>query len=456
MWMKAKERGVCGSRGGRDGRKGSWRPGLGVPRWPAMDTNGAASADDVLITGARVFDGVRLIEADSVLVRGGIVEGVGGEIAAPDGVTTVDGGGGTLLPGLIDAHTHVTSTADLRVALAFGVTTELDMFCPTELLREIRAAVAGRVDHADFRSAGVGATAPGGHPTQLVTFGIYPEFPLLTDPSQAEAFVADRVAEGSDYFKIFLEDDQTFGWNSPRLGADVVRAVVAAAHDAGLLVVAHVSTRADADLAIEAGVNGLVHVFIDGPPDAGFAQRAADAGIFVTPTLSVYEAYTAPVRRERTFIDHPRMGPYLDAPTRAVLTTDPDGDYVMKPPPGVSHEHAFAATRGLRDAGVPVLAGTDAATGRSAHGFCVHGELAALVDAGLSAAEALRAATAAPAEAFKLTDRGRIAPGMRGDLLLVDGDPTVDIAATRDIRGIWARGFRFDREAYRESLATEA
>lgn len=107
--------------------------------------------------------------------------------------------------------------------------------------------------------------------------------------------------------------------------------------------------------------------------------------------------------------------------------------------------YAKRATRQLRQAGVPLLAGTDAATPRSVHGLNLHGELAALVEAGLSPREALTAATATPAECFGLTDRGRIAVGARADLLLVAGDPTVEIAATANIARIWRGGIPVQR-----------
>jgi imidazolonepropionase-like amidohydrolase len=99
----------------------------------------------------------------------------------------------------------------------------------------------------------------------------------------------------------------------------------------------------------------------------------------------------------------------------------------------------------LHAAGVPILAGTDAPNPGTAHGPSLHGELELLVRAGLTPVEALRAATSTPARVFRLGDRGRIAPGMRADLVLVDGDPTSDVTATRRITRIWKNGFPVDR-----------
>lgn len=102
--------------------------------------------------------------------------------------------------------------------------------------------------------------------------------------------------------------------------------------------------------------------------------------------------------------------------------------------------NALASVARLHAAGVTLLAGTDAGNPGTTHGAGLHGELALLVRAGLSPMQALVAATAAPASRFGLDDRGRIAPGLRADLLLVDGDPTTDITATRAIAGIWKNG----------------
>ena len=107
--------------------------------------------------------------------------------------------------------------------------------------------------------------------------------------------------------------------------------------------------------------------------------------------------------------------------------------------------NATESVRRLHAAGVPVLAGTDAGNPGTTHGATLHEELALLVAAGLTPSEALTAATALPARTFSLADRGRIAPGLRADLVLVDGDPTTNIDATRAIVTIWKNGYVVDR-----------
>jgi imidazolonepropionase-like amidohydrolase len=104
------------------------------------------------------------------------------------------------------------------------------------------------------------------------------------------------------------------------------------------------------------------------------------------------------------------------------------------------------AVGGLVEAGVTILTGTDVSSGTTFHGVSVHRELELLVRAGLSPSEALAAATSNVANAYGLSDRGVIAAGKRADLLLVRGDPTKDVTASRDIISVWRGGVELDRE----------
>jgi imidazolonepropionase-like amidohydrolase len=110
-----------------------------------------------------------------------------------------------------------------------------------------------------------------------------------------------------------------------------------------------------------------------------------------------------------------------------------------------SAERAMENVRRLHRAGVTILAGDDAASSLAAIGVSLHGELELLTLAGLSPAEALRAATGGPADAFRLADRGRIARGARADLVLVNGNPLEDIRLTRAIDRVFKNGFEVSR-----------
>jgi imidazolonepropionase-like amidohydrolase len=397
------------------------------------------------IRNVRVFDGTKTLSRVDVLIDGERLLAGDGERADVE----LDGSGKTLLPGLIDAHTHVVD-GDLAQALTFGVTTELDMFClPSNLARQRRLA-GERNDVADVRSSGVLATAPGGHPSQIMNAdpslserlgdAVGP-FDTVADASQAKAFVEARLAGGIDYLKIVIDSGAVSGMQLPVLGADTVGALVDAAHAHGLRAVAHAVTVKDASVAVNAGIDALAHVWADsGPGDSASEEliaRIVAQKVFVISTLAYFEAVTGDPAGAELVRDQ-RIGSRL--PEHAKAAIDRDSSAIPIDPNAVPN--ALHTAGMLHRAGVPLLAGTDANIYAPLHGASLHRELLLLTQAGLTAQEALAAATAVPARCFGLSDRGQVEPGKRADLVLVDGDPTQDITATRSIVDVWRRGVR--------------
>jgi imidazolonepropionase-like amidohydrolase len=405
----------------------------------------AAQAASFVVRGARVFDGSRGLGVSDVLVRDGHIAAMGPDLSVQAGTAEVAGAGRTLLPGLIDSHTHTWGAA-LHQALMFGVTTELDMFTNAQVAAAVKAdqAAGRRLDEADLRSAGTLATAPGGHGTE---YGF--PIPTLTRPEEAEDWVAKRVAEGSDYIKIVIEDGRVAGLSLPTLDAATVAALVAAAHRHGKLAVVHVETLAAAREAIDAGADGLAHLFVDRMPDAGFGRFVAAHHAFVIPTLSVLRGVSG-TPAGAALVDDPRLAPFIGPDIAANLRQG----FPARPGRIGSYPPAVAAVGQLVAAGVPILAGTDAPNPGTAHGVSLHGEMALLVEAGLTPVQALAAATSVPAAIFHLDDRGRIAPGLRADLVLVEGDPTTDILRTRAIARVWKLGVAAERDAFRAEVAS--
>lgn len=338
----------------------------------------------LVITDARVFDGERVWPRASVVVVDGRIADIGTKVRVPEGGRVVPGAGRTLLPGLIDAHFHVLGPETLRGALSFGVTTLIDMFNRPDAKFE---------GGAEVRSARILVTAPRGHGTE---YGF--DIPTIHSPEEAQAFVDARIAEGSEFIKIVLDDRSAFGFQRPTLSKSTLNAVVAA-HQRGKLAVVHIATKKDVIDALEAGADGLQHIYA-GEPDLDLSRRIAKSKAFVTPTLSVVKTHSP---------------------------------------------QALAVVRQLKAAGIVIHAGTDVPNEGLVPGASLHDELALLVQAGLTPVEALAAATARPADAFNLRDRGRIRKGLRADLVLVDGDPTNDIRTTRSIVDIWQRGLEFTK-----------
>ena len=355
------------------------------------------------IENARVFDGERLGAPTTVY----LVDGLIADAAGADS-EIVDATGGTLLPGLIDGHVHVDDPAQAATLAHWGVTTALDMGAKDPAVID---GLRGAAAVAEVRSAGFPAAPATG--THIARLG-YPASAAISTPGEADAWVAARVAGGSDYIKLLLEVAMP-GQPEP-LSAETAAAIVAAAHAAGKKVIAHTTTGATAGIAANAGVDAITHTPLGEVLSEEFARQLAAGGVVAIPTLSLMSA----------------MATNWPFPVR---------------PPTIDFANALATIGRFRAAGVTLVAGTDSNThpatpAQPPHGEALHGELELMVQAGLTPAEALRAATATAAEFFGLADRGRIAPGLRADLVLVDGDPTSDITASRAIRGVWVAGER--------------
>lgn len=397
--------------------------------------------DGLVIKNVRVFDGFGITQnPEELWIQNGRIKAVGEHLQVSAGTQAIDGSGDTVLPGLIDAHIH-TFGGSPKDALIFGVTTELDMFTDYRLAQQIKHEQAEGKDlnFADIFSAGTLVTCPHGHGTE---YGL--AIPTISSADEAQAFVDARIAEGSDYIKIIYDDGAGFGLQYPSISKETLAAVVRAAHKRGKLAIAHIGSLQGARDAIQAGVDGLAHLFVDSPPDSEFGSFVANHHAFVVPTLSVLAPISG-VQSGKFVANDNRLQPYLSPSALTNLLR------VSSTPRG-AFANAEAAIRDLKMHHVPILAGTDAPNPGTAHGASLHGEMQLLVDAGLTPIEALRSATSVPSDMFHLNDRGRIAAGKRADLVLVRGDPTVDITASRDIISVWKLGVADDRADYRAAI----
>ncbi|WP_053735206.1 amidohydrolase family protein [Nocardia sp. NRRL S-836] len=338
--------------------------------------------------------------------NGVITDGTGGEV--------VDGRGGYLLPGLIDTHVHIGHADELAAGLRWGVTTMLDM--GTTRWDDLRALRDNESDdRADVRGVSHPACAVRG--TAVRKMG-YPASTAVRGPFDAARWVAERLRQDPDHLKVVVEE-KLLPFQPRPLDRDTVTAIVAEAHRAGKKVVVHAASPRAYTTALDAGADVITHAPISTTLTPELAGRVAAAGTAVSPTLVMM----------RTILDGLRM------PFR---------------PRSLHFGQALASTAALHDAGATIVLGTDAnsdhtSPARVAHGGAVHEELALLVAAGLSPADALSAATTRAAAVFGLDDRGIIAAGRRADLVLLARDPSTDITATRDVVRVWKRGVAVPR-----------
>lgn len=307
-----------------------------------------------------------------------------------------------VLPGLIDTHVHLKSREPLLAAAAAGLTTIVDLGThPDSTVDGFRAAAGIPA----ILSAGSAASTPGS--TQIEVMG-FPAESGVTGPEDAQRFLDWRVSNGVDLIKIIIEDPEAT--EVPALDIPTLRALVDGAHERGLLTVAHAVTAAAFDRGLDAGVDVLTHIPFDGPLGAETIERIVETNTLVSPTLVMMRA-----------IADARLGEHADAAFGMALDN----------------------VRALHSAGARIIAGTDANETPFApvpHGPSLHDELEYLIEAGMTVAEAIRAATSGAADALRLGDRGRIVEGARADLLIVETDPVSDISALRSPAEVWGAG----------------
>ena len=373
-----------------------------------------------------------------------------GELSFPEGASpeVLDFPGATLLPGLVDCHTHtnmpgdgtsvdgvglenddihlLTGVKQARLALESGVTTMRDNGGWNGVVFSLKEGIhRGLVPGPRIVASGRPITITGGHCWMM--------------GSQADGvdgvrqMVRQLIKEGADFIKVMTSGGSTIGTmpERPSYSLEELKALVDEAHRFNRLVGAHSNAIASIVNCLDAGVDMIIHCTFLKPDgtiyfDPAVGERLAESGAWVNPTLHV--------RRCRIeAIEEKRQAEGLTSEEEAVL-----GDEVK------AYEDRLELTRHMYEAGVNVIGGSDCGWYSYPFGQ-FHRELDSLVLSGASPAQAVVAGTRDAASALGVLDRvGTLEAGKVADLLVVDGDPTRDIMDLARVKAVFQGGKRVE------------
>ncbi len=398
------------------------------------------------------MDQERVLAGQTVIVKDGRIAEMGEQIKVPAGAVRVDGRGKYLLPGLADMHVHIpgydepTDAATLQLFVANGVTTVLNLH--------------GTPRHLELRER----VARG----QMLGPQIYTSGPFIADagapvllPEEAERDVIEQKQAGYDLIKIHGD-----------FSREAYHKVFEVARREGLRVVGHAPRNLGVEPMFEERQDAVAHAeeyiyayffFKRDPKMANadqetrlrniaeqeskipaLAQATAKAGTWLIPTLTVYHGIGLQVDDIDAMMRRPEMK-YLP-PSIAARFAPENNTYLKRFKKDTAKIFLAQAdllsklVKGMREAGVKMLAGTDTPVPSVVPGFSLHDELQELVAAGLTPYEALRTATANPAEFLGSREFGTVAVGKRADLILVDGDPLKNVGNAARRSGVMVHG----------------
>ena len=383
----------------------------------------------------------------SVLVVDGRIEwlGTGPVAAAHASIQRIDAQGRTLMPGLIDVHVHVFDETDLAAGLTHGVTTVRNMGgMPFHL------PLVDRIERGDILGP------------RLITTG-----PILNEVGGRNGNGLHEFVDGADEARAAVRRQYAAGFRHLKVYSNLSRESFAAIRDEaaalGMTMSGHPVEGTEADplafeVSLDAGLRTLEHAESivwhglkdDMDPDRmrALARQIAASGTVVDPTLVVHENLSRIVETRGAHITRSEMVGYN--PVIAGFERDGWNFWGGYPHDDRTRMQAFyvAFTGELHRAGVPLTVGSDSGVMVSPHGVSTVREMEILVGAGLTPLEAIQAATLNGAAVLGLEGQvGCLAAGCAADLILMEGDPTLDITRLYAVEAVMSDGRWLDRRA---------
>lgn len=393
--------------------------------------------------GARIIDGTGApaIENGVLVVRDGRIEavGAGGAVETPPDAERVDVSGRTIMPGLVNAHGHVNNVRGLEADPSFYTEEHVEH----QLGLYARYGVTTVFSLGGDGAAGVAVrdrqrTNPDLNQARLYLSGNIPTGPT---PEEAVEQAGAAIELGADILKIRVDDNLGAG---TKMTPETYQAVIDTAHERGLRLAAHLYYLEDAKGLLAAGADLLAHSVRDAEVDDELVDLLRETGVCYCPTL---------MREVSTYVYESRPAWFDDAfflkeadPEVVAALEDPEyQDRIRNSRSAQTYkaqlEVAKANLKVLSDAGVPIAMGTDTGPAARFQGYFEHGEIALMVEAGLSPMQAIVASTSDAARCMQVdADLGSLEAGKWADFLVLGANPLDDIGNTRTLESVYVAG----------------
>lgn len=435
--------------------------------------DGPGSEPATVIEGATIIDSVSSgpIEDAVMVLEGKTIRAVGkrGSVRVPANARRVNMAGKTIMPGILDLHTHMGNVApsqgppspdvvraaiqrDVNRLLYYGVTHAISLGIDGDPMRAFLADQrAGKTTGAYALSAGYGFAAKGGwQPNLPNALNLH----RPTTPGEARQIVREEIAKGVDLVKVWVDD--RLG-ELPKFNPEMYGAIIDESHKRGKKVASHMFYLEDAKELMRQGVDILAHSVRDKEVDDEFLRLAKQKGVTQIAGLVGHSAGSVYAERP-AFLDDPGLALMYPKSLLDMLGNQENQQKVASNPAlaKTREQYAVAQKNAAKEAayGIPLAIGTDAGGQGNFQGLWDHREMELLVQAGIPPMQAIRAATINGAKFLGLEKQyGTLQPGKIANFIVLTANPLSAITNSRKIEAVWLNGSPMDREALARQAA---
>jgi len=366
---------------------------------------------EVVIENVGFFNGEEDKGVVNIAINSDSIAAISTESLLSD--STIDGSGKYLIPGLVNSHTHIWRTEDLKAGYDVGVLANIGTHASDESRDSLIKAKSKLEGYPFYYTSGIAATVPGGHPTQVSSNPIE----TINDSISVKEFVDNRIANGADFIKIVREDHEFFIFPAlPTLSYDQIEEIINYTHSLSYKAVVHLGMLSEMVKIAEFKPDGFVHMWSysdESELNDEHLNVIKESGAFVVPT-----AILLPRGFESSKIQGEQAFKWANENF-------------------ISVEDALEGIRRMHQAGIMIVAGTDAGAVPTINwGSDLLAELDLYSEAGLSNLEVLKSATGNAAKAWDIPI-GRLRVGSKTNMVLLNGNPLTSLEALDDINEIW-------------------